>query len=120
MTEPFTAPQKYVDGRLHEWSVWVRRGRLIPNGWPSATAFGKRIKPDPMPAREAINELRAFETDLRIAKLHKRQKRLIKVFYLDTRPQVAKAVDLRLTDYGYDKTRRHLLEIVYHYLKIPS
>ena len=119
MTEPFTDRQKAADRRLHEWGVWVRRGRLIPNGWPGSTPFGRLIKPDPVPAREAINEFRAFRTDLILAKLRRKPKRLVKILYLDTRPHTAKALDLHLSEYGYDQTRRNLLNIVFNYLKSP-
>jgi hypothetical protein len=119
MTEPFSAPQRYADRLLHEWAIWQRED-VIRCGWPRSTAFGKAIKPDPRPPREPIDDARAALTDAVIARLIPRQRRIVKIMYMDPRPITVKERVLRVTSHGYDKTRRALLDVVYFRLKVPE
>lgn len=85
---------------LEEWARWCRHDPL-PMDWPHATSFGKLIKPDPRPATEPIDVLRAAATDRVVARLPGRVRFLINLHYLDTGPIDAKARRLRMRRQRY-------------------
>ena len=118
MTDPFTPSQKIADRLLDEWVRWCRED-VIRCGWPRSTSFGRAIKPDPRPSTEPIDDFRAERTDMVIAHLPRRQRYLVRVMYLDWRPITVKERKLRMTEYGYDKARRALLNAVYLRLTNP-
>jgi hypothetical protein len=118
VTSPFTPAQRYADRLLAEWVRWCRED-VIRCGWSHTTAFGRLIKPDPVPAREPIDDFRAERTDIVVAHLPRKQRYLVRVMYLDTRPITVKERKLRLTEHGYDKARRGLLNAVYLRLTLP-
>jgi hypothetical protein len=105
-------PDAWADLLLHEWACWSRED-VIRCGWPHATSFGKAIKPDPAPAREPINDLRAQYTDAVVARLPGRMRYLVKVAYLDPSPIPSKARKLRCTEYAYRKRLTALRAAVY-------
>jgi len=76
---------------LEEWAVWSRGGDAVGVGWPKATAFGRMIKPDPMPAQLPVEPDRAAKTDRVVAKLHPRRRYWVKLHFLDQSPIDAKA-----------------------------
>jgi hypothetical protein len=108
-----SGPLEEADDRLHEWSVWV----LTPDGyalsWLSSTAFGRLIKPDPRPPREAIDHERAAQTDHVLAKLPGRIKFFVKVHYLDRSPTTSKARRLHLGREAYVNKLTRVQMIVY-------
>jgi hypothetical protein len=115
-----SGPLEEADDRLHEWSVWV----LTPDGyalsWLSSTAFGRLIKPDPHPPREAIDYERAAQTDRVIAKLPGRIKFFIKVHYLDRSPTTSKARRLHLGREAYVNKLTRVQIIVFRRLTPAS
>lgn len=104
------------DNRLHEWSVWVRQGDGDMVGWPRSTPFGRHIKPDPIPPREAVDPDRAAATDRVIARLPHRMQRFVKQHYLDPSPMIAKARRAHLTREGYLLKWQRVVMIVYRHL----
>ena len=89
-----------ADVLLEEWARWQCED-VVRCGWPTATPFGRQIKPDPTPARMPIDEQRAYETDRVIARLPGRYRFLIRMHYLDPAPTDTKARRLRLGRKGY-------------------
>jgi DNA-directed RNA polymerase specialized sigma24 family protein len=91
-----------ADYLLEEWARWQRCDPLTMD-WSHSTAFGKCIKPDPVPAREPVDEDRALRTDRVIAKLPGRLRFLVKLHYLDSVPIDVKARRMRIAREGYKR-----------------
>ena len=84
-----------ADYLLEEWAHW-QRGEAVDIGWPHATAFGRFIVPDPVPARFPVDDARALATDRVIARLPQRYRFLIRMHWLDPAPIDAKARRLHM------------------------
>jgi DNA-directed RNA polymerase specialized sigma24 family protein len=83
-----------ADYLLEEWARWQRCDPLT---------MDKCIKPDPVPAREPVDEDRALRTDRVIAKLPGRLRFLVKLHYLDSVPIDVKARRMRIAREGYKR-----------------
>jgi hypothetical protein len=89
-----------VDDFMDEWVHW-RAGSPVRIGWPSATAFGYAIKPDPRPASVPIDDARAEAVDGAIASFHPRLKGKLLRHYLAWHPVEVKARRARMSVKSY-------------------
>lgn len=92
---------------LDEWARWQREGALAMD-WPTATPFGRQIKPDPRPATLPVDVERALRTDRVLARMPRRYRFYVRLHYLDLSPIESKARRLRMGRNAY----RTLIESV--------
>lgn len=90
-----------TDYLLEEWAHWQRSdpSRL---SWPPATPFGRLIVPDPAPPAFAVDVERALLTDRVLARLPRRYRFLVRMYYLDRAPIESKARRMRMGRRAYE------------------
>jgi hypothetical protein len=91
---------KETDYLLDEWARWQRMDPYTMS-WPKSAPFGRYIKPDPVPAREPVDEERALATDRVLARMPRRYRFLVRMHYLDSAPIDAKARRMRMGRKAY-------------------